>query len=177
MIVGALMAPHLSWGISRHLVGGANASFRGPPLGVRCPCASPFTAGVLPHDLFLSSLGASGASGAAIALIASTVALGACQGATLPDRLPGLAAFYPDAAAAALIVPDTVRAGVPFAVTIQTLTGECRQSGRTDVVHAGQVAALTLYRDMACSESGTRGSSWGAPCRSASIRRVRPLSA
>ena len=111
------------------------------------------------------------------ALIASTVALGACQGATLPDRLPGLAAFYPDAAAAALIVPDTVRAGVPFAVTIQTLTGECRQSGRTDVVHAGQVAALTLYRDMACSESGTRGSSWGAPCRSASIRRVRPLSA
>jgi len=86
------------------------------------------------------------------ALIASTVALGACQGATLPDRLPGLAAFYPDAAAAALIVPDTVRAGVPFAVTIQTLTAECRQSGRTDVVHAGQVAALTLYRDMACSE-------------------------
>lgn len=73
-----------------------------------------------------------------------------CRNASAPA--PALARFYPEASAAALMLPDTVSAGVPFDVAVRTLTGECGEVGRTDVREAGQVVALTLYQDGACAQ-------------------------
>jgi len=61
------------------------------------------------------------------------------------DRRVGILRLYQTDPPAALVVPDTVRAGADFQVSATTLGGGCERAGETEVDVQGGVATVTPY--------------------------------
>jgi hypothetical protein len=80
---------------------------------------------------------------------ALAVAVAACTGlpgAQEPDeRNVGIIRLYQTDPPAALVVPDTVRAGVDFQVAATTLVGGCERAGETEVEVRDRLATVTPY--------------------------------
>jgi hypothetical protein len=80
---------------------------------------------------------------------ALAVALAACTASPseeVPeDRRIGILRLYQTDPPAALVVPDTVRAGVDFQVSATTLGGGCERAGETEVDVQTGVATVIPY--------------------------------
>ncbi len=93
---------------------------------------------------------------AAGALAVVLAACAASPGEQEPeDRRVGILRLYQTEPPAALVAPDTVRAGVDFQVSATTLGGGCERAGETEVDVQGGVATMTPYDYTARSASCT----------------------
>lgn len=91
------------------------------------------------------------------AACALAVVLAACtappSGQEPEDRNPGILRLYQTDPPNALVVPDTVPAGVEFQLAATTLGGGCERAGETEVDVRGSVATVTPYDYTARAEA------------------------
>lgn len=84
---------------------------------------------------------------------AVAVTVSACGVAEpLEDRLVGILVL--EDGAPAVVVPDTVRAGVPFQVSVTTVGGACIRRDETDVEVDGATATVTPWDRFAIPRPG-----------------------
>lgn len=80
---------------------------------------------------------------------ALAVVLAACTASPIgqepEERNVGIIRLYQTDPPSALVVPDTVRAGVDFPVAATTLGGGCERAGETEVSVSGGLATVTPY--------------------------------
>lgn len=81
---------------------------------------------------------------AALPAIAAACAAGPAENVAEERRI-GIVRLYETTAAAPLVAPDTVEAGVDFPVTVTTLGGGCERGGETESEVRGGVATVTPY--------------------------------